>query len=135
MTTITGCQWGEPVLLTMPGPFRTLGQIIQANEASGQCYFGANSLAAWESVIPHRVYGGRLFVEAVHHPVYERLYRVRAVTDDGTVVNVCELWKQESPTRADYTEEQMLALAQECAAQLCYQRGVHPDAVDDWAAV
>lgn len=128
MNVVYAALHGEPVEIRLPGPFRTLGEIMQVNAEAGQFYFTPSWLSFFDSHLPGRIYAGRLFVESVSHPVHGRLYRVQAATDEGVIVDVIEVWN--NPTGPEQTHEAMMAAAAEAAVTVCRNRAVHVDDVD-----
>lgn len=113
----------------VPGPWTSVGQIMQANSEANQFYFSDNSVRSFDSHTESRVFAGRFLIESVSHPLQDRLYQVLAVTDKGIVLIVAQLfWPQFAPQKT-FTSEEMLWVATDWINRLLRIQGVDADAV------
>lgn len=72
------------------GPFDYVDQIITANRAIGHHWFSEETMGFFKSLVPNRVYWGRVFVSSEADEAHEiaRAYTVRVADDDGKVATV-----------------------------------------------
>lgn len=76
----------------MTGPFTSIAQIQQVNEAQGQFWFSPDTMRFFKSRIESEVIDGRYFVSSEQEgPDAPRLFTVRSAEDDGEIMTVGDL--------------------------------------------
>lgn len=76
----------------LPGPFKTVAEIKQANREAGQHFFSPDTLRFFRSRIESDVLGGRLFITSEQFVASTgeadpRRYTVRVANDDASSIN------------------------------------------------
>lgn len=79
----------------LPGPYRTITEIKQANRAAGDHWFDAATLRFFLSRVAPSVIAGRLFISSEQFKDStgeraERRYTVRIATDHGAIEDASE---------------------------------------------
>jgi hypothetical protein len=99
----------------LPGPFRSMQQIVEANAAAGQHWFEPEALRFFGCRLSKRIFGGRIFISSERLVVpgvnesWPRRYTIRVVTDGGDVRTV-----------GDFQEYPSLVQAQEAAVRMTH---------------
>lgn len=93
---------------TLPGPYESTAQIIEANRDAGQFFFSPDTMRFFKSKVQPVVVAGRLFITSEQFDDDSpRQYKVRVAADNGHVSNLTDDTFTSARAACDFARQQV----------------------------